>query len=324
MPSSNTTAAVQGAKHLCDWNCVLLCGCPLQVSLQTAKSLKDDRAAEQCRDLTAVLHLLIHITQSDLSAANDLEAPAGTGTEQPANGHAASAADDAGIIAGVVLVGLNIVLPMINAELLQFPKLAQLYYSLLSYMLEVYPKAVTELPQHDFGSLMASLEWGLLSSDTVAVHCSLEGLAGLAKYQLQAVQTFGRGLAGQSAGNRSVVSHFQELLLRRLLLEETPQEIVEMAADAVLPLLLAEPASFGALSASMTAAAGARGEVRAATAVSKALSQLGSWLQQHAEQVAAAPAGERAASIVMRNATRQFRQQLSQMVADVRGLVCLR
>lgn len=104
-------------------------------------------------------------------------------------------------VSRVVLLGLNIVLPLISAELLKFPKLAQLYYSLLSYMLEVYPKAVADLPQQHFASLMASLEWGLLGSDQVAVHCSLEGLAGLAKFQYQAVQGEQPGLAAQSAGD---------------------------------------------------------------------------------------------------------------------------
>lgn len=41
------------------------------MSLQTAKSLQAERAAEQCRDLRAVLNLLIHITQSELSAGDD-------------------------------------------------------------------------------------------------------------------------------------------------------------------------------------------------------------------------------------------------------------
>lgn len=305
-----------------------------QVSLQTAKSLKEDRAAEQCRDLRAVLNLLIHITQSDFSA--DEEPPttasiamvAPPGAAAPADGAAAAAAaGEAGtsVIARVVLVGLNIMLPLINAELLKFPKLAQLYYSLLSYMLEVYPRAVAELEPQHFGSLMATLEWGVLGSDVVAVHCSLEGLAGLAKYQAAAVQSGSRGLAGQSAGNRSVVSHFQELLLRRLLLEDTPGDLVELAADALLPLLLAEPAAFGPLSAHIAASAGASGEPRAATAVANALAQLGGWLQQHAEQLAAGPAREGdAGHAARRQAARQFRQQLSKMVADVRGLIRLR
>lgn len=241
------------------------------MSLQTAKSLQAERAAEQCRDLRAVLNLLIHITQSDLSGGDDDDAALGQGVAMVAPAGAAQACVCAACtlaaciplgascggaamcaygmlarllppallpdcmmcdthlalsgrpaghtpgpttpaaaaapptprdspISRVVLVGLNIVLPLISAELLKFPKLAQLYYSLLSYMLEVYPKAVAELPPQHFASLMASLEWGLLGSDTVAVHCSLEGLAGLAKFQYQALQTGAPGLAGQSAG----------------------------------------------------------------------------------------------------------------------------
>ena len=38
----------------------------------------------------------------------------------------------------VVLLGLNIVLPLISLELLKFPKLCHLYFTLLSYILEVY------------------------------------------------------------------------------------------------------------------------------------------------------------------------------------------
>jgi hypothetical protein len=128
-----------------------------------------------------------------------------------------------------------------------------------------------------------------------------------------------------AAGNRSVVSHFQELLLRRLLLEDTPADLVELSADALLPLLLAEPAAFGPLSAHIAASAGAAGEPRAATAVANALSQLGGWLQGHADQLAAGPAGEGDAGYAsMRSASRQFRQQLFKMVADVRGLIRLR
>jgi hypothetical protein len=95
----------------------------LQVSLQTAKSLKEDRAAEQCRDLRAVLNLLIHITQSDLfteeepPARSNIAMVAPPGTAAPADGAASAAAAEGGtgVIARVVLVGLNIVLPLINA-----------------------------------------------------------------------------------------------------------------------------------------------------------------------------------------------------------------
>jgi hypothetical protein len=42
----------------------------------------------------------------------------------------------------VVLAGLNIILPLISSELLKFPKLCHLYFSLLALMLEVYPRQV--------------------------------------------------------------------------------------------------------------------------------------------------------------------------------------
>lgn len=124
-------------------------------------------------------------------------------------------------------------------------------------------------------------------------------------------------------GNRSVVSHFQELLLRRLLLEDTPQDLVELSAVALLPLLLSEPSAFGPLSGSIAHAAGAQGDARASQAVATALSQLGQGLEAHA----AALVGTRdtaASSNSMRSATRQFRQQLCQLVADVRGLIRMR
>lgn len=120
------------------------------------------------------------------------------------------------------------------------------------------------------------------------------------------------------------MSHFQELLLRRLLLEDTPQELVELSADALLPLLLAEPANFGPLSTAMASAAAVHGEARASAAVTHALAQLGCWLQSHAEQVAAGPADGDAVNSMMRSAARQFRQRLSQVVADVRGLIRVR
>lgn len=124
-------------------------------------------------------------------------------------------------------------------------------------------------------------------------------------------------------GSRSVVSHFQELLLRRLLLEDTPQDLVELSAVALLPLLLSEPTAFGPLSTSIAQAAGAQGDARAAQAVGAALSQLGQGLQAHAAALASS-SDSAVTSNSMRSATRQFRQQLCQLVADVRGLIHMR
>lgn len=39
-----------------------------------------------------------------------------------------------------MLLGLNLLLPLISTDLLKFPKLCGLYYSLLAYVLENYPE----------------------------------------------------------------------------------------------------------------------------------------------------------------------------------------
>jgi len=203
-----------------------------QISLQTAKALKDERQAEQCRDLRAVLNLLLHVTQSELiEDATNLggltTSPAASKAPPPAavvTPVAAPAGSSGFDVARVVLVGLHIVLPLISPDLLKFPKLGRLYYSLLSYLLEAHTASVAALEPRHFGSLMASLEWGLAGSDGVVAHLCLEGVAGLGRYQLGAAQTGGQGLGAHAPGpGRSVVAHFQEALLRRLLLDETPQ-----------------------------------------------------------------------------------------------------
>lgn len=97
-------------------------------------------------------------------------------------------------------MGLGLVLPLINSELLKYPKLARLYFSLLSYMLEVYPQHIAALAPEHFASLMATLKHGLAATDPTVAHCCLEGLAGLAKFQYAAQQAGQLGLGAHTAG----------------------------------------------------------------------------------------------------------------------------
>jgi hypothetical protein len=180
-------------------------GAPPQVSLQTAKRLKDERQAEQCRDLRAVLNLLLHVTQSEaLDGGDGVLTLCAAAAPAAAPGGAPALAGGGGFdVAHVVLIGLHIVLPLISPELLKFPKLGRLYYSLLSYLLEAHTAAVAALEREHFASLMASLEWGLAGGDDVAAQSCFEGVAGLGRFQLGAVQTGGAGLAAHAPGARA-------------------------------------------------------------------------------------------------------------------------
>lgn len=46
----------------------------------------------------------------------------------------------------IVFLGLDLVIPLVTGELLQFPKLVRSFFSLLSYMMEIYPEHVASLP----------------------------------------------------------------------------------------------------------------------------------------------------------------------------------
>lgn len=106
----------------------------------------------------------------------------------PASGRTVSAAD-------VVLYGVNIVLPLMSQDLLkvkpaptcrcflsvsillfllvntssllpQFPSLCNQYYKLITFICEIFPEKIPQLPEDLFKSLMFSLELGMTSYPT--------------------------------------------------------------------------------------------------------------------------------------------------------------
>jgi hypothetical protein len=206
----------------------------------------------------------------------------------------------------VVLAGLNIIVPLMSSELLKFPKLCHLYFSLLALMLEAYPRQVASLQPQHFATLMTTLEFGLLHSDGVVAQSSLEGLAGLAKFQFDQSKAGAGNALGQHAmpSGQPVAAHFLEVLLRRLLLDETPLDLTELAADSLLPLTLMEPGVFQAAGGALVS--GQR-EERTRQAVSEALARLQGVVGGLVDS--------------SRASRRVYREALCKMVADVRGLV---
>jgi hypothetical protein len=100
------------------------------------------------------------------------------------------------------------------------------------------------------------------------------------------------------------------------------QDAMELASDALLPLLLSEPSAFAPLSAALaSAAAGAQGgDPRAGEAVAGALSALGAWLQARTAEAAGGEAG----GGLGRQLQRDFRQRMCQLAAEVRAFTKVR
>ncbi|KAK9863281.1 hypothetical protein WJX84_001780 [Apatococcus fuscideae] len=187
--------------------------------------LQEEANAEAEAELRALLRLLFNVTQRDLA---DFGTPAG----QP------------GIdVAQMVFVGLDIVVPLMTTELLKFPALSVAYFQLLAHMLEVYPERVLTLPGHQATMLMNTLRFGLSSMSQDVLQASLEATAALARFH----QLHTPPSSSTSAGARAALSTLLWALMQRMLEEPSGGDLVELAADAALPLILFCPEAFQTL-----------------------------------------------------------------------------
>ena len=65
------------------------------------------------------------------------------------------------------------IIPLIDRELLQFPKLYLSYFDLVTHVVESYPEKVMMLEEKLFKSFMSSLEFGVAHYDAIVVRNSL-------------------------------------------------------------------------------------------------------------------------------------------------------
>jgi len=123
------------------------------------KVVNKEAEEEQYRDLTLLMELLTNLLSKDFI---DLSPP-DTG-EQP---------DEVVTAADVCLFGLNIIMPLMSAELLKFPNLCLQYFKTITFVCEIYPEKVTSLNPDLQKNLVASLELGLtsLGVDSVFTLC---------------------------------------------------------------------------------------------------------------------------------------------------------
>ncbi|XP_068202365.1 LOW QUALITY PROTEIN: exportin-4-like [Palaemon carinicauda] len=103
---------------------------------------------DQWRDLQLLMELLTSLLSKDFI---DL-APTGHGED-----HEVVAAAD------VCLYGLNIIMPLMSHELLRLPTLCSQYFKMVTFIAEIYPSKVCQLPEDLMKNLLASIELGLTS-----------------------------------------------------------------------------------------------------------------------------------------------------------------
>uniref|UniRef100_A0A3P9MVK9 Exportin-4 n=1 Tax=Poecilia reticulata TaxID=8081 RepID=A0A3P9MVK9_POERE len=208
----------------------------LQVYSKNNQSRKrSDATAEedQYQDLLLIMELLTNLLSKefiDFSDNDEVFRNQEQGT--PASSRTVSAAD-------VVLYGVNIVLPLMSQDLLKFPSLCNQYYKLITFICEIFPEKIPQLPEDLFKSLMFSLELGMTSMSSEVSQLCLEALSPLAE---------------QCAKNQEKDSplfiatrHFLKLVFDMLVLQKHNTEMTVAAGEALYTLVCLHQAEYSEL-----------------------------------------------------------------------------
>ncbi|XP_026232169.1 exportin-4 [Anabas testudineus] len=208
----------------------------LQVYSKNNQSRKrSDATAEedQYQDLLLIMELLTNLLSKefiDFSDTDEVFRNQDQGT--PASSRTVSAAD-------VVLYGVNIVLPLMSQDLLKFPSLCNQYYKLITFICEIFPEKIPQLPEELFKSLMFSLELGMTSMSSEISQLCLEALSPLAE---------------QCAKNQEkdtplfiATRHFLKLVFDMLVLQKHNTEMTVAAGEALYTLVCLHQAEYSEL-----------------------------------------------------------------------------
>lgn len=268
------------------------------VTSDTGALLSQEAVKEAYKEVRALLKMLTHLSSGNLHDAIIESAPA----DQAA---ALAAKMD---IAHVVFTGLNTVIPLITDELLKFPKLCKQYFELLAYMLEAYPKKVAQLDGSMFATLMSTLEFGLKHANEIVSKESMTALGALATFQCNSAKASAPGLGAHMAPNAeglSILGHLMRVLFQRLVFEEAVFDLVDEAADALLPIILYERQAYESLAQTLMASVSA--DARSVELMSNAFTQLTS--------------ANGLTQGVDRMNKRRFRRNLAEFLTVTRGVV---
>uniref|UniRef100_A0A667ZKJ6 Exportin-4 n=1 Tax=Myripristis murdjan TaxID=586833 RepID=A0A667ZKJ6_9TELE len=196
---------------------------------------RSDATAEedQYQDLLLIMELLTNLLSKEFIDFSDTD-EVFRGQEQgtPASSRTVSAAD-------VVLYGVNIVLPLMSQDLLKFPSLCNQYYKLITFICEIFPEKIPQLPEDLFKSLMFSLELGMTSMSSEISQLCLEALSPLAE---------------QCAKNQEkdtplfiATRHFLKLVFDMLVLQKHNTEMTVAAGEALYTLVCLHQAEYSEL-----------------------------------------------------------------------------
>ena len=137
----------------------------------------------------------------------------------------------------MIFFGLQQILPLMTAGLLQYPTLCSVFFDLIAFMVDTYPEKVCVLPYEFFDSLLESLLFGMSHLDANIGKESLQGLASIARTHLKT------GVIQQP----EIFDRCVRRLLSEVVFQTVVVDRVEAASMALLPLAAVDVNRFAAV-----------------------------------------------------------------------------
>jgi hypothetical protein len=189
-------------------------------------SNKADGEDESHEDISSMLEILTNLMAAEFQdiAKDELATRKSTAAKAPAG-----TVD----VADVVFYGVNIVLPLINDDMLKYPRLCRIYTNLISDLLEFFPEKLSQLPPELLASLLKTLTFGIENTFTEVAEATYAAIIALAvhvKYNE----------ASQAGSVAFLEPHLDTLLrhvLNLLLLRDFDSDLVDAAGEAILALV---------------------------------------------------------------------------------------
>ncbi|XP_077014928.1 exportin-4 isoform X3 [Tamandua tetradactyla] len=187
---------------------------------------------EQYQDLLLIMELLTNLLSKEFIDFSD--------TDEVFRGHEPGQAANRSVSAAdVVLYGVNLILPLMSQDLLKFPTLCNQYYKLITFICEIFPEKIPQLPEDLFKSLMYSLELGMTSMSSEVCQLCLEALTPLAEQCAKAQET--------DSPLFLATRHFLKLVFDMLVLQKHNTEMTTAAGEAFYTLVCLHQAEYSEL-----------------------------------------------------------------------------
>ena len=116
---------------------------------------------------------------------------------------------------------------------MKYPKLSNEYFKLVTFLCEVYPEKMKDLPQQLFENFMSSIQMAISNFGTDIAKCSLDALSSLSKYFFTECDK----THPSSQQLNQALLQFLNIVFQFMVLENFPVDLIEPASESLFLLI---------------------------------------------------------------------------------------